>query len=187
MRYKNIYADYAATTLVDKRVIVAMLPFFDKKYGNPASMHRMGQNNLKVLEKCRRTAADFIGAKPNELTFTSSASESNNLALKGVMWANKSKGNHLIVSSVEHDCVLESARWLSKNGVEVTYLPVDEYGMVDPKSVEKAIKKNTVLVSVMHANNEIGTINPVEKISKICHKKGVYFILMRPRLAGKLK
>lgn len=186
MKHKLIYADYAATTPVDKRVVRAMLPYFDKKYGNPASMHRMGQENLEVLNKCRKIAADFIGAKEEEIIFTGSASESNNLALKGVMWANRNKGNHLIVSSVEHDCVLESARWLSRNGFEVTYLPVDEYGMVDPKSVEGAIKKNTVLVSVMQANNEIGTINPVEEIAKICHKYGVLFHTDAAQTCGKI-
>jgi cysteine desulfurase len=186
MKHKLIYADYAATTPVDKRVVRAMLPYFDRKYGNPASMHRMGQENLEVLNKCRKIAADFIGAKEEEIIFTGSASESNNFALKGVMWANRNKGNHLIVSSVEHDCVLESARWLSKNGFEVTYLPVDEYGMVDPKNVEKAIKKNTVLVSVMQANNEIGTINPVEEIAKICHKHGVLFHTDAAQTCGKI-
>jgi len=186
MKYKNIYTDYAATTPVDPRVVRAMEPYFVTKIGNPASMHKMGQDNFVVLEKCRKIAADFVGAKPNEIFFTGSATESNNLALKGVMWANKTKGNHLIVSGVEHDCVLESSRWLSKNGFEVTYLPVDEYGMVEPREVEKAIKQNTVLVSVMQANNEIGTINPVEEICEICHKHGVLFHTDAAQTCGKI-
>ena len=186
MKYNNVYTDNGATTPVDPRVVTAMEPYFLTKIGNPASMHKMGQDNFVVLEKCRKIAADFIGAKQNEIFFTGSATESNNLALKGVMWANKAKGNHLIVSSVEHDCVLESSRWLSKNGFEVTYLPVDEYGMVNPKEVEKAIKKNTVLVSVMQANNEIGTINPVNEIAKICHKHGVLFHTDAAQTCGKI-
>jgi len=186
MKYKNIYTDYAAATPVDPRVVVAMEPYFVTKIGNPASMHKMGQDNFVILEKCRKVTSDFIGAKPNEIFFTGSATESNNLALKGVMWANKDKGNHLIVSSVEHDCVLESAKWLSKNGFEVTYIPVDEYGMVDPKEVEKAIKKNTVLVSIMQANNEIGTINPVSEIAIICHKHGILFHTDAAQTCGKI-
>jgi cysteine desulfurase len=186
MKYHNIYIDCAATTPVDPRVVKAMEPYFLTKIGNPASMHKMGQENLKVLEKCRSTVANFIGAKQKEIVFTGSASESNNLALKGVMWANKNKGNHLIVSNAEHDCVLESAKWLSKNGFEVTYLPVDKYGMVDPEIVEKTIKKNTVLVSIMHANNEIGTINPVEEIALICHKHNVLFHTDAVQTCGKI-
>jgi len=186
MKYNNIYTDYAATTPVDPRVVRAMMPYFLTNIGNPASMHKMGQNNLKVLEKCRNTVASFVGAQTKEIVFTGSASESNNLALKGTMWANKAKGNHLIVSSVEHDCVLESAKWLSKNGFEVSYLPVDEYGMINPKDVEKTIKKNTVLVSVMQANNEIGTMNPISEIAEICHKNGVLFHTDAVQTCGKI-
>jgi len=187
MKKPKIYLDYAATTPVDPRVIKTMLPYFLAKIGNPASMHRMGRDNLRVLDKCRRTAAGFIGAQSaTEIIFTGSATESNNLALKGTMWANRSRGNHLIVSQIEHDCVLESAKWLAQNGFEVTFVPVDQYGLVHPEEVEKAITSQTVLVSVMQANNEIGTINPVTKIAQICHQHGVYFHTDAAQTCGKI-
>jgi len=172
---KKVYLDYAATTPVDSRVVKAMLPYFSEKFGNSMSIHGFGQEAKEAEETSRKTVADFIGAKPEEIIFTSAASESNNLALKGVVSGNKQKGNHIIISSIEHPCIVESAKWLEKQGIKVTRVGVDKYGQVDPKDVEKAIKKETVLVSVLHGSNEIGTIQDVAAIGRVCKKKGVYF------------
>jgi len=168
-----IYFDYAATTPVDKRVIKSMIPFLNEKFGNPSSMHSYSGDTKKALEKSRDIIAKAIKASPEEIVFTSSATESNNMALKGIAFAKKS--GHILVSSIEHDCVLNTAKWLGKNGFEVEFLPVDKDGIVDPKEVEKRIKKNTILVSVMHVNNEVGTIQPIEVIGKICKKNKVIF------------
>ena len=168
-----IYFDYAATTPVDKRVIKSMIPFLNQKFGNPSSMHSFSADTKKALEKSRSIIAKAINANSEEIVFTSSATESNNMALKGVAFAKKS--GHILVSSIEHDCVLNTAKWLGKNGFEVEFLPVDKNGIVDPKEVEKRIKKNTILVSVMHVNNEVGTIQPIEAIGKICKKNNIYF------------
>lgn len=168
-----IYFDYAATTPVDKRVIKSMMPFLNEKFGNPSSMHSFSSETKKALEKSRATIAKAINASPNEIIFTGSATESNNMALKGVAFAKKR--GHILVSSIEHDCVLNTAKWLGENGFEIDFLSVDKYGIVDPKEVEKRIKKDTILVSVMHVNNEVGTIQPIEAIGKICKKNNIYF------------
>jgi len=183
---KKIYLDYAATTPVDPRVIKAMNPFFFKKFGNTMSLHSFGQEAHQALEKSRATVADLMKAKPDEIFFTSSATESNNLVLKGIAFANRNKGNHIIISSIEHDCIMESAKWLEKQGFEITRLTVDQYGLVNPEDVRKAIKKETILVSVMHASNEIGTIEPIEEIGKICKEKGVYFHTDASQSFGKI-
>jgi len=135
------------------------------------SLHSFGQEAKEALEESRKIVADFMGAKVNEVIFTSSATESNNLALKGVAFANKERGNHLIISPIEHSCVMESAKWLESQGFKITKLKVDKYGLVSPQEVEKAINRKTILVSVMHANNEIGTIEPIEEIGKIIKRK----------------
>ncbi len=171
----KIYLDYAATTPVDPRVVKAMLPYFTKKFGNTMSLHSFGQEVKQALEESREVVANLIGAKPNEIIFTSSATESNNLALKGIAFANRKKGNHIIISSIEHPCIMESAEWLESQGFEITRLKVDKYGLVNPKDVKRAIKKGTILVSVIHASNEIGTIQPIAEIGKICKESGVYF------------
>ena len=167
--------DYAATTPVDPRVLKAMLPYFSEKFGNTMSLHAFGQEAKDILEESREKIADLMGAKPSEIFFTGSATESNNLALKGVSEANKKKGRHIIISSIEHPCVKESAAWLESQGFEVTKLKVDKYGLVNPRDVEKAIRKDTILVSVIYASHEIGTIEPVSEIGKICRDKGAYF------------
>ncbi len=164
---KKIYLDYAATTPVDPRVKRAMEPFFCEKFGNTMSLHSFGQEAKIALEEARGIVANFMGAKPGEVIFTSSATEANNFALKGIAFANKDRGNHIIISSIEHPCVMESAKWLESQGFEITKLKVNRQGIVDLKELEKSIKKETILVSIMHANNEIGTIEPIEKISKI--------------------
>lgn len=183
---KKIYLDYAATTPVDPRVLEAMLPYFREKFGNSASLHSFGWEAQEALEKSRETIAQALGAKPREIVFTGSATESNNLALKGVALANKDKGKHIVISSIEHECILGAAQWLEKQGFEITRLPVDSYGLVDPQEVERAIKKETILVSVMHANNEIGTIEPIEAIGEICHQHGVYFHTDAAQSFGKI-
>jgi len=182
----RVYMDYAATTPVDPRVLKAMLPYFSKKFGNTMSLHSFGIEAKKALEESRATIADLMNAKTEEIIFTSSATESNNLALKGIAFANKDKGRHIIVSKIEHHCVLDSAKWLEKQGFEVTYLPVDKYGIVDLGELERSIRKDTILVSIMHANNEIGTIEPIEEIGKICREKGVYFHTDAAQSFGKI-
>ncbi len=179
---KKIYLDYAATTPVDIQVAKAMQPYFSQKFGNTMSLHSFGQEAKLALEKSRETIADLINAKPNEIIFTSSATESNNTVLKGIAL----KGGHIIISSIEHPCIMESALWLEKQGVKVTRLKVDKQGIINPKDVEKAIRKDTVLVSIIHASNEIGTIQPIEEIGKLCKKKGVYFHTDASQSFGKI-
>jgi len=187
-KIKKIYLDYAATTPVDPRVVKAMLPYFSEKFGNTMSLHSFGQEAKEALEESRGVIADLMGAKPQEIIFTGSASESNNLALKGVALAKASanQGGHIIISPIEHACVMESARWLESQGFEITRLKVDKYGLVSPDDVKKAIKKETILVSIMHANNEIGTIEPIEEIGKICREKGIYFHTDAAQSFGKI-
>ena len=172
---KKIYLDYAATTPLDKRVLRAMLPYFSEKFGNSMSLHGFGQEAKLALEKSREEVASLISAEPGEIIFTGSATESNNLALKGVAFANKGKGKHIIISPIEHPCVAESAEWLTKQGFSIDKLSVDKYGLVSPKDLENKIRKDTILVSVIHASNEIGTIQPIKEIGRICRKRGVLF------------
>jgi len=174
---KRIYLDYAATTPVDPRVVKAMMPYFSEKFGNTMSIHNFGQEAKQALEESREVVADLINANSSEIIFTSSATESNNLVLKGVAFAKASanQSGHIIISSIEHPCIMETAKWLEKRGFEITRLKVDKYGLVNPLDVEKSIKKNTILVSIIYASNEIGTIQPIQGIGKICRKKGVYF------------
>ena len=172
---KKIYFDYAATTPVDPRVSKAMEPFFKEKFGNTMSLHSFGQEAKLALEKSREVVAGLMGAKPNEIIFTGSATESNNFGLKGIAFANRKKGRHIIISQIEHPCIIEAANWLEKQGFEITRLAVDRYGSVNPLDVKRAVKKDTILVSIIHASNEIGTIQPIEKIGKICQAKGICF------------
>jgi cysteine desulfurase len=171
----RVYMDYAATAPVDPRVFKAMKPYFSEKYGNSVSLHKQGREAKEALQESRKTIATMMNAKPNELIFMSSATESTNMALKGIAFANRKKGKHIVTSKIEHHCVLEPARWLEKQGFEITRLPVDKFGFIDTNQLEKAIRKDTILVSIMHANNEIGTIQDIEKIGKICKEKDVYF------------
>ena len=182
----KVYMDYAATTPVDPRVFKVMRPYFSKKFGNTMSLHSFGREAKKALEDSREKIAKVINANPSEIIFTSGATESNNLALKGIAFANKKKGKHLIVSSIEHHCVLDSARWLEKQGFEITYLKVDKHGLVDLAELEDSIREDTILVSIMHANNEIGTIEPIKEIGKICREKGVYFHTDAAQSFGKI-
>ncbi len=184
---RSVYADNAATTRVAPEVVEAMLPYFTEKYGNASSLHDFGTDAREALEKARESIARAIGAQPEETIFTSGGTESDNTALKGVAFANKSKGKHIITSKIEHHAVLHTCEWLQKQGFEVTYLPVDKYGLVNPADVEQAIRKDTILVSIMHANNEIGTIEPIEEIAKICNEKGVHFHTDAVQTFGKIR
>jgi len=173
---KRIYLDNAATTAVDKSVIKTMIPYFQYKFGNASSQHFIGQEAKRALEESRSIIAKSIGAKYDEIVFTGSGTEANNFVLKGLFFENKDKGkNHIITTKIEHDCILNSSKWLEEQGAKVTYLDVDEKGFVNPENVKKAITNKTFLVSVIHGNNEIGTIQNIEKIGKICREKKVYF------------
>ena len=172
---EKIYLDNAATTPVRKEVVDAMLPYFTESFGNPSSVYQIAQMNKKAIDDARETIANALGARANEIFFTSGGSEADNWALKGIAYANKAKGNHIITSKIEHHAVLHTCEFLEKNGFEVTYLDVDEYGMVHPEDVEKAIKDTTILISIMYANNEIGTINPIKEIGAIAKAHKIPF------------
>jgi len=182
----EVYMDYAATTPVDQRVLKVMIPFFNEEFGNTMSLHKLGRNAKEALEESRRAITDLMNAEPKELLFTGSATEANNMVIKGVAYANKDKGKHIIVSAIEHHCVLEPAHWLEGQGFEITCLPVDRHGFVDLTELENAIRKDTILVSIMHANNEIGTIQDIKQIGKICQEKDVYFHSDAAQSFGKL-
>jgi cysteine desulfurase len=171
----RFYFDNAATTPIDPRVLESMLPYFSEIYGNASSMHSFGTKAKSALSYARSVLAECIHAQPGEILFTSSGTEANNLALKGIALANKDKGAHIIVSTLEHDCILNSCQWLSGQGFKVSYIPVDSSGIVDPLTLERMIRKDTVLVSVMHVNNEIGTIQPIGQVGKLCRDNGIFF------------
>ncbi len=169
------YLDYAATTPTHPEVVKAMLPYFTEAFGNPSSIYACGQEAKGAIEEARANVADLIGAQDEEIVFTGSGTEADNFAIKGVAYANESKGNHIITTTIEHHAVLETCHFLETKGFKVTYLPVDEYGMVDLEEVRKAITNQTILISVMQANNEIGTIEPLAEIGKIAKETGIYF------------
>jgi cysteine desulfurase len=172
---KRIYLDNAATTQLDSKVLEAMMPYLTDYFGNASSLHSFGTQTKESLSNLRSKLAGFINAQPDEIIFTSGGTEANNLALKGIAFANKSKGNHIIVSAIEHDCILNTCKWLESQGFFVSYLPVNKEGLVDLERLKIMINPKTILVSVMHANNEVGTIQPIEEIGRICKEKNVYF------------
>jgi cysteine desulfurase len=172
---KRIYLDYAATTPTDPEVVKVMLPYFSELFGNPSSLHSYGLEARSAIGAVREHVASFLGAKPEEIIFTSGGTESNNFALKGIANANRERGDHIITSAIEHHSILEPCKFLGTQGFRVTYLKVDEYGLVDPEAVKEAITDKTILISIMHANNEIGTIQPIAEIGKIAHEEGIYF------------
>ncbi len=172
---ERIYLDYAATTPAHPEVVKAMLPYFTEIFGNPSSIYACGQEAKGAVEEARSKVARLIGARDEEIVFTSGGTEADNFAIKGTAYANESKGNHIIASAIEHHAVLETCKFLQKRGYSITYLPVDKYGMVDPGTVKKSITAKTILISVMHANNEVGTIEPLAEISKVAREAGVYF------------
>lgn len=167
------YFDHGATTPLDPEVLKAMKPYFLTKYGNPSSMHSWGRDAHEALDQARKVIADTIGAEPQEIIFTGGGSESDNLAIKGLAYA-KGRG-HIITSCIEHHAVLRTCEYLEENGFKVTYLPVDGNGFVKPETLRKAMTKDTILVTIMHANNEIGTIEPVAELAKIAHEAGAVF------------
>ncbi|PIP21283.1 MAG: cysteine desulfurase NifS [Candidatus Omnitrophica bacterium CG23_combo_of_CG06-09_8_20_14_all_40_11] len=172
---RRIYLDYAATTPCDPLVIKAMEPYFFEKFGNPSSIHTEGQEAKGAIEEARERLAVFLGAKPEEIIFTSGGTESNNFAIEGVAYAQEKKGNHIITTSIEHHAITEPCKFLEKRGFKITYVGVDKYGLVSPSDIKKAITDKTILVSVMHANNEIGAIQPIAQIGKIAKDSGIYF------------
>jgi cysteine desulfurase len=171
----RIYLDNAATTRVAPEVIQAMLPCFDEIYGNPSSLHSFGLDAKNVIEASRQKIAVFINAQPDELIFTGSGTESNNTVIKGIALSLRDRGDHIITTAIEHHAVHEALHFLEKEGFKVTYLLNDDTGLVDPGDLKRAITKRTILVSVMHANNEIGTIEPVKELGAVCREAGVYF------------
>ena len=186
MNPRKVYLDHSATTAVDESVLEAMLPFFRGSYGNPNSLHAWGREVRSSLDRAREQVASLLGAQPREILFTGGGSEADNLALKGVAWARKDKGRHLITSAIEHHAVLDAMKWLGKNGFEVTVLPVDPEGFVSPQALEEAIRPDTTLASVMFANNEIGTVEPVAALGEVCRKHGVLFHTDAVQAAGHL-
>ncbi len=171
----KVYLDSAASTIVDSRVVEKMKPFFSESYANPSSIHEQGETARYAVENAREIIAKSINAGIDEIVFTSGGTESNNFAIKGVAFANKAKGNHIIISKTEHACTLNAARWLKTQGFEVTELNVDKDGFLDLEELEKAITGKTILVSIIHGNNEIGTINHLEPIGNLCRKKNIIF------------
>lgn len=183
---KRVYMDYAATTPVDPRVLNEMKRYFTQKFGNTMSLHHYGREAKEAVEEAREQVARLMGAKATEVIFTSGATEANNFALKGIAFANRHRGKHIIISSIEHHSVIDPAKYLARNGFELSFLPVDKHGVVKLELLEKLIRKDTILVSVMHANNEIGTIQPIEEIGSICEERDVYFHCDAAQSFGKI-
>lgn len=183
----KVYLDNAATTGVSEPVLEAMLPYLKQAYGNPSSVHSWGREARKALNNARRQVAAALGAREDEIFFTGCGTESDNWAVRGTAMALRSKGRHIVTSSIEHHAILHTCQALEKEGWEVTYLPVDKHGFVSPADVEKAIRPDTVLVSIMAANNEIGTIEPIDEIGAICHAKGVLFHTDAVQAVGHVK
>jgi len=172
---RTIYMDHSATTFVKPEVLEAIIPYFTEHFGNPSSIYGIARDSKKAIEVARVQTAKALGADPDEIYFTSGGSESDNWAIKGVALANRKRGNHIITTQIEHHAVLHTCQFLAKEGFEVTYLPVDQYGLVNPVDLENAITDKTILISVMYANNEIGTIEPVAELGAIARKHKVYF------------
>lgn len=180
-----IYLDNAASTVIHNEVFQEMIPFLKEQYGNPSSIHHSGRIASRAIQKARKQIANLISAKPEEILFTSGGTESNNIALFGITHTNK--GKHIITSSIEHDAVLEPCKKLEKEGFDVTYLPVTRDGLINPEDVKKSITKNTCLVSIMFANNEVGTVQPIGEIAKLCCEKRIFFHTDAIQAIGKLE
>jgi len=183
---KQVYLDHNATTPTHHEVVKAMIPYYEEIFGNASSIHQFGQETRKAIEESRERIAEFIGAKPEEIVFTSGGTEADNFAIKGVAYANETKGKHIITSSIEHHAVLNPCKYLEKAGFQVTYLKVDKYGLVNPDDVREAITQKTILITIMHANNEVGTIEPIAEIGKIAREKGIYFHTDAVQTVGKI-
>jgi cysteine desulfurase len=172
---RTVYMDHSATTYTRKEVLDAMIPYFTEHFGNPSSIYGIARDSKKAIDIARVQTAKALGADPDEIYFTSGGSESDNWAIKGVALANRKRGNHIITTQIEHHAVLNTCQFLEKEGFDVTYLPVDQYGLVNPVDLEKAITERTILISIMYANNEIGTIEPIVELGAIARKHKVYF------------
>jgi cysteine desulfurase len=180
------YMDHSATSPVDPEVLEAMLPYFTSNFGNASTLYTLGREARGAMENARKQVSSLIGSKPEEVYFTSGGTESDNIAIKGTVSHLKKKGNHIITSSIEHPAVDETCKYLEKNGYQVTYLPVGEYGIVKITDVEEAIKDETILITIMHANNEIGTIQPIAEIGKLVREKGIIFHTDAVQTVGKI-
>lgn len=189
MAPREVYLDNSASTKVDPRVTEAMLPYFSEKYGNPNSLHKFGREARAAIDNARAQVASLINAKPTDIIFTGAGSEADNLAIKGAAWAlkEKGKGSHIITSAIEHHAILDTVRWLGKMGFEYTILPVDDKGFVSPADLEAAIRPDTILATIMFANNEIGTIQPVKELGEVCRRHGVMFHVDGVQAAGHIK
>lgn len=172
---RSVYLDHSATTPVRPEVLAAMLPYFGDKFGNPSSIHSWGRQARTAVDLAREQVASIIGATASEIVFTSGGTESDNLAIRGVAKSMQTKGKHLITSQIEHHAVINTFESLAKDGYEVTYLPCDKYGLIDPDDVRKSIRKDTILISIIHGHNEVGTIEPIEEIGRIAKEHGILF------------
>ncbi|MCK4595865.1 cysteine desulfurase NifS [candidate division WOR-3 bacterium] len=181
-----IYLDHNATTMVDERVLSKMMPYFINIFGNPSSLHRVGQDARRAVEESRETIANCLGCNPEEVYFTSGGTESNNLAIKGTAWRNRKKRNHIITSTIEHHAVLNPCKWLKKEGFRVSYIPANSKGIIDIDALKRAIVPETILISIMWVNNEIGTIQPVEEIAEISKERDITFHTDAVQAIGKI-
>ena len=179
-----VYLDHSATTPVDQKVLEAMLPFFSMDFGNPNSLHTWGRKARQAVDQARDEVSRLINAEPSEIIFTGGGSEADNIAINGVAFAKKDKGRHIITSAIEHHAVLDTCKWLEKEGFDITILPVDEYGTIRPEELRKAIRPDTILVTIHFANNEIGTVQPIEQLGNICREQGVLFHTDAVQAAG---
>lgn len=184
---EHVYFDHAATTPVDERVLQKMLPYFTDNFGNPNSQHWFGRRSVTAVDEARDTVASLIGAKPSEIYFTSGGTESDNWAIRGAAHARAEKGKHLIISAVEHPAMITTAKELEKEGFEVSFAPVDEYGAVDVEKLKSLLRPDTIFVGIMTANNEVGTIQPLAEISGLCRERGILFFTDAVQAAGALK
>ncbi len=183
---RRVYLDHSATTPVDPEVAALMMTYYTEKYGNPSSVHSFGREAKQALEEARRQVAELIGAAPSEVTFTSGGTEADNLAILGTAEALRKKGKHIITSAVEHHAVLETCEYLEKNGFDLTIIPVDDEGIVSVEGIKNAIRPDTILITMMHANNEVGAIQPIAEIGKLAKEHGITFHVDAVQSFGKI-
>jgi cysteine desulfurase len=181
-----IYLDYNATTPLDRRVLTAMLPFLKRNYANPSSLYRFAQTARRAIEEARSEIAELLSASLEEIVFTSGGTEANNMALKGIAFHLRDRGKHIITSAIEHSALLNPCKFLETQGFQVSYINVDTYGVIDTEHLKKNIRADTILVSVMHANNEVGTLEPIKEVARICREKGVLFHVDAIQTVGKI-
>src|ERR1700745_2248604 len=186
MPERTIYLDHAATTALDGRVLDAMLPYFTTEYGNASSIYTLGRHAMQAIDSAREQVAEILHCRPTEITFTGCGSETDNLAIRAMPFTSQKKGNHIIPSSIEHHAVLHTCQYLERFGFKTSYLPVDSYGRVDPDEVEKTITDQTILVSIMYANNEVGTMEPIAEIGRICRARKIPFHVDAVQAGGTL-